>query len=257
MAAAPVPRGFSPELELLGAALVEAVVARARGGASCTVLFSGGLDSSLLAHLLPKPPDPRLVTVGVAGAPDLAAARAGALELGLLHEVREVSRESVLRRARDPSVVPEGLREPLRSVRVSLALALEATTPGGTVLLGQGADELFFGYRHYRGLSPSAARARAEADLARLREVEWPWTVAWASRAGVRVEAPYLDDAVVELARRLRVPDLAGGERPKEALRRVARSLGLPQALVDRPKRAFQYGSRVASVLEGPGPGPA
>lgn len=211
-----------------------------------TLLFSGGLDSALLAWLAPASVPLTLVTVGTPGAPDLAAARDAAQQMGREVEVHVLTPAEILDawdRGRDEL---HGLREPIRSVALAFALATEAARPG-RVLCGQGADELFYGYAHLQGLSPEAARQRARDDLDRLVGTDWPRALRMGDARGRALSAPYLDPRVREIAARFAPP--AFGEPPKIALRRAAAVAGLPPALVDRPKRALQYGSGVAKVL--------
>ena len=213
------------------------------------LLYSGGLDSSLLAHCLQHlGRAPVLWVVGLSGAKDLAAARDGAERLGLpLHEV--VIDPGELRSLLEPGTLGIGEhREPTRSVRAALELAL-GRTPGPSVVCGQGADELFGGYARYRAQAPEAAEANRRDDLDRLRRTEWPWTEARALALGRTILAPYLDPAVVDAALRLPISEVDGRSLTKPRLRAIAADHGLPEALSQRPKRAMQYGSGVRRAL--------
>ena len=215
----------------------------ATGWPSCT---SGGLDSSLVAHLLRSIVPVELTVVGTEASRDLASARAGALLLNLpLSEVTigASDLEVALRRFPDEF---KRLREPLRSVDLALAAAF-ARASGPRVAVGQGADELFFGYAHFRGLSPADARRRAEQDWTVLESQEWPRARRMANAFGLDLVSPFLDPAVVSIARALAPP--ATSEPPKAALRRVAIEVGLPEALANAPKRALQYGSGVHRLV--------
>jgi asparagine synthetase B (glutamine-hydrolysing) len=136
---------------------------------------------------------------------------------------------------------------------VNLALAIGlAHANGPRVVVGQGADELFYGYAHFRGLPSVAARERARIDWEMLVAHEWPRAERMARSIGLELRSPFLDSRVVELARESDPP--AADEPPKIALRRTAALLGLPALLVDAPKRALQYGSgvhRLARRMDG------
>lgn len=242
------PRSSRSGSELAGA-LRAAVASATEGVDRLWVLFSGGLDSSLLAFLASASTRVELLTVGTDGSSDLAAAPGVARLLGLpCHEYR-IRSEDVARilAADDDGLVRSS--EPIRSVRVAIALALERLPPGSVAALGQGADELFYGYAHFRGLSESAARARRRADLRRLVDTEWPWTVRTARDRGLDVRAPYLAPAIIELAESIAPP--GASQAPKQALRDAARELGLPEGPTAAPKRAMQYGSGVARLVRG------
>lgn len=213
---------------------------------SATVLYSGGVDSSLVADVARRVGTPDLVTVGQSGSTDEAAARSGAEWLQLPWRFVPVGVPEV----RDALEV-HGLAnqtEPARSVLTSLAVALRATE-SATVLLGQGADELFGGYAHFRGLDGPGRERRRGSDWARLRDVDWPATLAIARRLGRDVRAPFLEpEFAAEVLRIPLSPDSADG-LTKPTLRAWARERGIPPWLADRPKRAMQYGSGIAALV--------
>jgi asparagine synthase (glutamine-hydrolysing) len=211
------------------------------------LLYSGGLDSSTIAAARPDGLSMKLVTVGAVGSPDVEAAREGARWLGLPHLERGVDEAdiaSVLRRFRGRI---DGSREPYRSVRIALALALEvASSP--RVLCGQGADELFLGYAHFRGLSPEMARNRSELDLRILLDTEWPSARAMAHDLGHTLESPFLEPGFLSWARELPIDVHLFGAENKPLLRAAGRCLGLPLSLAGRPKKAIQYGSGIGRL---------
>jgi asparagine synthase (glutamine-hydrolysing) len=235
-------------VEEVAAAVRRAVTDSAPSTGGLTLLYSGGLDSSLLAWRLRSRPDTRLLTVGVPGAPDLDAGRAGAPLLGLPWSSRELDPEVVARSFRERVGARSEEPHPLWSVQVALGLAIAAATDG-TVMLGQGADELFWGYAHFRGLGATEGRRRAQADMDRLASVDWPETVRSAREHGRRLVAPYLDPGLAALVQRLDPEELAWTGESKPLLRAVARRLGLPASLADRPKKALQYGTGVEATL--------
>jgi asparagine synthase (glutamine-hydrolysing) len=231
------------------ATTIQRVVAEttpSRGGV--TLLYSGGLDSSLLAWLLRARLATRLLTVGVPGAPDLSAGSAGAQLIGLPWSSRELAPERVARSQPALVVDRRSPPSPLWSVQVALDLALDATEDA-TVMVGQGADELFWGYAHFRGLTPTEGRRRAQADLDRLLTVDWPATIGTAARHGRRLLAPYLDPRLVALAQSLDPEELSWTLESKPLLRAAAHRLGLPPPLAGRPKKAMQYGTGVDAIL--------
>jgi asparagine synthase (glutamine-hydrolysing) len=226
-----------------------------RLGDPLTLLYSGGLDSSLVAFCLGHLGRSFSgLTLGVGEAPDVAAAEGGAAELRFPLRLISLSTASVRERLREGAPgLSLSTREPNRSVRLALLLGLEAAGPT-TVVCGQGADELFGGYAHFRGLSAQEAAARRELDLRNVLDVEWPWFEDVARGIGSQVASPYLDASVLEIVTRIPVERSVAALPPKAWLREVARAHGLSPALADRPKRAFQYGSGVARSLRGTAP---
>ncbi|MCI4360335.1 MAG: asparagine synthase-related protein [Thermoplasmata archaeon] len=253
-APSPVPSAADPEgLDPLVSALRSAAAACVDPPEPVTVLYSGGLDSSLVAFLLKPVTRVGLLVIGTDGAKDPSDARRGAELLGLPLAVRKISLDDL--QAVERRFAPDlaGLREPLRSVNFALALALEAA-PEPRVVVGQGADELFYGYAHFRELAPTDAEARARRDWELLVDQEWPRALRLAARAGHALGSPYLDPEVVRVARRRPPPSLS--EPPKHFLREAARALGVPEPLVRAPKRALQYGSGVHRLVRQAGPPP-
>ncbi len=213
-----------------------------------SLLFSGGVDSAVLAWELRRAPGLSLLTVGRAGSSDLAQARDVAARLGRPWRGHEISEDEVRRMRATVEDELAGVRRPMLSVFVAFALAVERTPPG-TVLCGQGADELFLGYAHFRGLDAEAALLRSERDLARLQQEDWPRAVRLARRLGRDVEAPYLDPAFVAAARSVPIEARLPRPEAKAFLRAWARERGAPEFVVERPKRAFQYGSGLDRVV--------
>jgi asparagine synthase (glutamine-hydrolysing) len=218
------------------------------GSGSTALLSSGGVDSSLLAWELRSTPRLVLSTVGVRGSADLTAAEEAAGLLGLPWVGTPIAAADV-RRVSD-TVDPEvaGIAGVRRSVLLAVAVAIDHA-PHQEVLCGQGADELFLGYAHYRGLLPAEAGRRAEADLDRLLADDWPRTERIARRLGRGVHAPYLEPKFVTAARSVPLAARLPLPGPKAFFRRWARHRGLPASLADRPKRALQYGSGIDRIV--------
>ena len=211
------------------------------------VLFSGGVDSALLAWELRHRPGVVLCTMGRDGSSDLRAGRLGAELLGLPWESVAVDRERV--RAIEERFLGElaGLPSVSRSVLLAIAIAIEGAS-SKQLLCGQGADELFLGYAHYRGLSEAKAERRSKEDLARLRGTDWPRTQRIAERLGKSVLAPYLTYPFEAAATRVPVSLRLRGDVPKRFFREWAMTRGLPPELAQRPKKAVQYGSGVDAL---------
>lgn len=141
-----------------------------------------------------------------------------------------------------------GVSAPLRSVFVALDLAVARAPGPGDLVCGQGADELFLGYAHFRGLAAAPARQRAHDDLDRLLREDWPRTERLAVRRGRTVRAPYLSEAFVTAALRVPVERRLPSPIPKAFFRDFAVARGLPLEIAARPKRAMQFGSGIDRV---------
>ena len=114
------------------------------------------------------------------------------------------------------------------------------------VLTGQGADELFGGYARYRtGTDPAARLARDFAGLAAqgLRDQSV------AALNGICLSHPFLDVRVVRAAQSLPAPLMVRDGIGKWPLREVA-ARHIPREIAFYQKKAMQYGTGIAKVLE-------
>ena len=213
-------------------------------GTPLTVLFSGGVDSGLLAWELRNRDRTTLFTVGVPGAPDLTVAEAAARVLGLPWRGSAVGPADLAESARSWRTELDRRPPGLRGLHLALAVAIERSPPGA-ILCGQGIDELFLGYAHFRGLTDEAATVRAAADLKRLQEEDWPATQRLADRSARRLEAPFLDPAFISAAVAVPIARRSAGRPTKAFWRGWAAHRGLPPEIGERPKRAMQYGSGI------------
>lgn len=213
------------------------------------ILFSGGVDSSLLAWELRGLPDVTLFTVGTDRSTDLRAGGDGALRLQLPWRGLRVGPEDVHRAEERFGSELTGLPTVSRTVLLALALAIEASA-SARLVCGQGVDEIFLGYAHYRGLAAAEAEERSRADLERLHATDWPRTQRIADRCGKRIRAPYLAPEFEAVAQRIPVELRLPGNDPKRFFRQWAVERGLPREIADRRKKAMQYGSGVDALLK-------
>lgn len=185
------------------AAELRAVVERAalRHHAEC-ILLSGGLDTSILAHLGIRRGMRAAVTVLVGtGAPDGPYALAVARRLGLQHHVVRTDFEGVLTEA---EFVIQTLKtfdpmEVRNSIVVARGLREAARLEYRTVMTGDAADELFAGYS-FMWSKPEGEFERFGEHMASVMRFS---SVPLGAAIGVRVETPYRDPDVVAFALRL------------------------------------------------------
>ncbi|HZY71407.1 MAG TPA: asparagine synthase-related protein [Thermoplasmata archaeon] len=219
-----------------------ATAASVSGWRSAELLFSGGLDSAVVAAACPSDLDLTLVTVGAAGSDDASVAPRAAELLHRPHRARTFDSADVVRATTAMETELQSASPPFRSALAALSLALEATE-GEHVLCGQGADELFYGYAHFHSVDVHAAIRLGDADLARLLERDWPQTVRLAQEGGRALRSPFLEERFLEWARTLAPSERYLRGRPKHLLRSAARALGVPESIAGRPKKAIQFGS--------------
>jgi asparagine synthase (glutamine-hydrolysing) len=238
----------APDVSTLAGMLRNTTWRLAGEGGELGILFSGGLDSSLLAWILRDRPRTRLFTIGTPGSRDLAAARRAAELVALPWTGVEIGAPELRAEWARWSPILATRSEPSRSVQFSLAVAFDSASTRD-LLLGQGADELFWGYARFDRLDATAGAEEARAALRSLTEIELPLTRSIASRAGRSPSFPYLEPSWVEAVLRMPAESHVPAPERKPLLRRIAAALGLPEPLLASPKKAIQYGSGIAKAL--------
>ncbi|ASJ04970.1 DUF7411 family protein [Thermococcus barossii] len=220
---------------------------RVRTGKRTGVLFSGGLDSSLVALLASRHSDVVLYTAGAEGSPDLEWARKASELLGLplreyvfdMDDVREAVPRVVFA-IEEPNAMNLAIGIP-----IYFATKLAGSDGCRLLLTGQGADELFGGYAKYL-----RDPALMERDLIEMGERNLARDDKIAMLNSVEGRVPFLDLAVVSIAMRTPVTAKIENGVRKAILRKVALKLGLPREIAEREKKAAQYGSHAQKLLE-------
>jgi asparagine synthase (glutamine-hydrolysing) len=248
---APDPTDDDTALDAVRGAVLESV--RDQPSDSLAVAFSGGVDSAIVAAGVPEAP---CYVAGFEDCHDVAAARDAAEAMARDLRVVEFTHDDIVRAV--PEIVRATGRTNAMDVQIALPLyfAAEAAAADGFehLAVGQGADELFGGYR--KVVDP-ASDHRVEADTVRgaTREVvstlpdQLSRDVLTLRAAGVEPVAPLLHDRVVEAALSLPATLLATERERKIALRRAATGV-VPDQIRDAEKKAAQYGTYAARELD-------
>lgn len=208
---------------------IKAFEERIRGFRAPAVLFSGGLDSSLIAFLAIEP---KLYTLcHTERSYDFINAKKSASLLGLDFEPVFFTIDDV--------------KEAFTLSKSSLDIAhyiLAKNIREKKVLSGQGADELFLGYAKY-------ARLGAEEKVIKAREDFERWIKERIEKKifalfDKEIVFPYV--TLKDLAFSLPLEEREG----KKFLRSIAISLGLPEEIALQKKKAMQYGSEIDKVVK-------
>ncbi len=216
----------------------------------CAIAFSGGLDSSIIAALCDEA---ELYSVAMEGSHDARQTKKAAKLLGLekrlhLHELTMDDIESAV-----PFVIKA--IESSDPMYVSIAMPLffaskYAHAEGIRVMLsGQGADELFAGYKRYESLGSSELEIALRSDLERIAENNLERDDAVTMANAVELRLPYLDKDVVKTALSI-APELKVHKGFRKYVLRLAARKILPEELVLKEKKAAQYSSGIYSALK-------
>jgi asparagine synthase (glutamine-hydrolysing) len=231
---------------MVRATLLDSIRVRLDTRLTVGVILSGGVDSSLiLAHVRALHPDCVAVTVGAPGSDDLAYARRFAAELGVPHEVIEITpREIRLAEIREAIRISE-LTEygDIINAVVSVPLFRRIASLGiKVVLTGDGSDELFGGYRMYDQIGPAQLDRLFLHKIANLGRTELQRVDRTSMASGVEARVPFLDPAVVSVAMRMPMSLKVRHGTDKWILRQAFADL-LPDYVTRRPRNPMSYAS--------------
>jgi len=240
--------------------LVESVKRRVADQKEVAVAFSGGIDSSVVAFIAKKcGVKVQLLHVSLENQPETEEAieAAEALDLPMqIHLFKESDVEAAL-----PKVV-ELIEEadPVKaSIGVSFYWAAQKAAEGKfkVMLAGQGADELFGGYQRYvvECLRDGAEKARRTMfdDVVNIHISNLERDLKVTGSFDVELRCPFASFEVAEYAMGLpvgcKIEEKSDTAR-KLVLRQVARNMGVPTVISDKPKKAVQYSTGISDAVK-------
>ncbi|MBU1199652.1 MAG: asparagine synthase C-terminal domain-containing protein [Nanoarchaeota archaeon] len=242
--------------ELLRQAMVKAVEERLPDK-KFGILFSGGVDSSLIALIAKKAgKDFICYTVGFQEGEskepeDIVFAKKAAEQIGVklkvkvlnLDEAHELFKKTV-------SVLGKELNNVVNVGVGSVEIACIETAKQDNVrylFSGLGSEEIFAGYERHK----LAENKQQECwkGLKLMYERDFLRDAAIATSEKIIFSTPFLDKELITLA--MRIPDKfkISNENAKIILRESAQDLGLPKEFAWRKKIASQYGSRLDKAI--------
>lgn len=253
-----VERTVERHVTLVRETLERAVTKRLMSDVPLGAFLSGGLDSSAIVALLrPHVDELHTFSVGVEGSSDLEAARAVARHLDTVHHEHVLAPEEIA------SHLPEILyhlesfdQDLVRSAVPCYFAARLASREVKVILTGEGADELFAGYRYYREYEdPTLFGQELRRSVRSLHNINLQRVDRMTMAHSIEGRVPFLDVEMIELAQTI-PPELKlhrnGGPRAIEkwVLRRACEDL-LPAAVVWRDKEQFDEGSGTVDAMSG------
>ena len=226
------------------------------------IIFSGGIDSTIVAMLASKFSKVTAYACGIPGSHDLEYAM-DAKDLGFDVKAIEMTPEKI-ENSLDSIVSTIGTNPVKVSVAVPFHFASKEAKEDGltTMLCGQGADELFGGYNRYLEPLPDYVKAgeMMKKDIGNIRAEQLNNDIVICRENGIELRAPFLDEEfknyVMEIPIESKIHEIKNSEEftcidevddrkfiRKYVLRLLAKELGVPGPILNRRKKAAQYGS--------------
>lgn len=223
------------------------------------IIFSGGIDSVLVAYLASKMvPEVICYTAGMEGSSDIDHARQIAGRFGLELHTKELTQAEVERLVPEIIDVIEDSNAGQVEVAIPVYCAVQLAARQGMriILTGQGADELFGGYSWYSRVAGrqgyETLRRYMADDLMLLYKETLEREDKISMAHSVEMREPFLDGDVIKVSMDvdLRLNVKKDDPYGKHVHRKLAQKLGIPKDIAFRPKEAAQHGSGVHAVID-------
>lgn len=236
--------------------LERSVVKRLISDVPLGVFLSGGLDSAIIAAIAKRHMSTlRTFTVGVEGSHDLEAARLVARYIGSEHHEYIFTKQEVLQHLPQIIYHLESFDQDLvRSAIPTYFCSLLASDWVKVVLCGEGADELFAGYRYYKSIGdPTSLHKELRRSLMTLHNINLQRVDRMTMAHGLEGRVPFLDKEMIALALkippRLKLPRTDKGQLLEKWILRIAFEDLLPKDIIWRDKEQFDEGSGTVQLL--------
>jgi len=246
--------------KMLQKLLQQSLEERLLGLNEVAVAFSGGLDSSTIAFLTKKTPvNAQLIHVSLENQPETDHAKRVAEELKLpihIYTYNQDDVEKVVKKVLWLIEEPDPLQT---SIAIPLYWTTEETAKINlrVLLAGQGADELFGGYKRYVDdyLRYGKEKVQKEIlnDMAEMHETNFERDFKICNYHNIELRLPLATYRIAKFATLLPLElkiERSEDTLRKLVLRRAAQNIGLPKSIVEKPKKAIQYTTGVAAALK-------
>ncbi|MCR4335086.1 MAG: asparagine synthetase B [archaeon] len=258
-----IPKKHS--IKNLKSAFDETIQLQTKNLEKAAVLFSGGVDSSLIAKAVSqKVPNTKLFVCGTKNSQDMVSAKEVAEELNLELVSVEISEEKIKELMFRSMKILSFFDEMQIGIAVTELACADAIVKHGykVVFSGQGSDEIFCGYNNYAKILKGQNYSAVEKEI-------------WFSLSRIWSRNFYRDDAIIASnSLELRVP-LVSMQFLKQAMaipakekiknkedkirkwpiRELAKLYNISDSVALKPKKALQYGSGsqkiVSKILKG------
>jgi asparagine synthase (glutamine-hydrolysing) len=225
------------------------------------ILFSGGLDSSLIAYIANNlKVNIELFCASLDGFDDKQNAFRGAKRIGLPLNFYELTVKDIEKCL--PKIL-YAIEEP-NPMNLSIAIPIYFATKLArkksfkVVLSGQGSDEIFAGYSRYVKILENEGYQKLHQilcqDISNIANKNLQRDDGASMANGVEVRVPFLDlkllNYSMSIPPKFKIKKVNSNYVRKYILRSLAKSLNLPDEIINQKKTAVQYGSGTWKTLK-------
>ena len=216
------------------------------------ILFSGGIDSTLIAFTCKKFTENFICyTVGLKGSKDIESSSKVAEKLGLTHKIKTLSlREAENVFEKTAKILGKDLINIVNLGVGSVELAaihLAHEDSIDILFSGLGSEEIFAGYQRHE--KATDINQECWNGLKSMWQRDFKRDYALATAEQVTFLTPFLDRQLIIAAMRVDANLKIHLPHKKYILRKMALKLGLTEDICFRPKSAAQYGSSVDKAI--------
>ena len=239
-------------IDLVNSSLFSAMKKRTSKLKKFGILFSGGIDSSLIA-LIAKNLNCDFIcySVGLENSKDLTSAEEVAVNLGLKLKTKVISlkeAEGTIKK------VVKILRENANVVNVGVASVVFSAAENAKndkiniLFSGLGSEEIFAGYQRHKAAKDINEECWNGLKTMWGRDFKRDYLIAKALK--IKMLTPFLDEEVIKSAMQIPGEWKIKGDVVKYVLREAAVEIGLLKEFAFRKKLAAQYGSNFDKAIE-------
>ncbi|MBN2517781.1 MAG: asparagine synthase (glutamine-hydrolyzing) [Candidatus Altiarchaeota archaeon] len=238
-------------------ALFDAVEKRIRGHKKIGIIFSGGVDSVIIAEIARKlGAEVVCYTSGFKESSDVKYAKKAADKMGLKLRVNELTPTKISQELSNIIRAIESTNHLQVDVAIPIFFAVKLAKEGGirVMLTGQGADELFAGYPWYpdvyKDYGPDVLNRGLWNDIKQLYKDTLEREDKITMYHSIELRVPFLDPEVIGVAMSISAKLKIKDHEVKYIHRKFADEIGIPSFISWRPKEPAQDGSNIHKELK-------
>ena len=239
--------------------LLESIKKRVDGIDKVLVLFSGGIDSSLISFILKKLNKEFLcVTSGLKNSKDVEFSKRVAKYYNFKHKIVYLNEEIISKNIEEVKNIIDDINYVKNSVALPLHLALKDMKGYSNVVLsGLGSEEIFAGYKRFEQAEKEEKENKEKClinkeclnGLLSLSERDLYRDDVISLKNNYEIRLPFLDKNLIEFSLNIDGKLKIKENNRKLILTELAKRLGYNKKFAERKKLAAQYGSGVDKIL--------